>query len=239
MSSGLRRRLIWAIVGGWLLNLCLWWSEPAPAPGFARLPDPYLAFSPARVDFGRTYQKTIQTTTVEVTNTSSHTLDIREVEAGCGCTEARLEKTHLEPGEAAQLELSLDTVLMEGRITKTILVFHSLAPDPARLDLTTVVDPLLDIDPEVVTLGEVRPGFPTSVTLTIKPNQPQRCLPVEVTSNAPGLRLGPLRKARDGYTVEVFAAPEGDQSVTGNLSIKTTCPELPWLYVPVVGRVLR
>lgn len=239
MRPGLRRGLLWAIAIGWLLNFSLWYSEPGPTTALSRRPDPYLTFSPHQVDFGRTYQKSLESATVVVKNIAPQALDLGEVEAGCGCTQASLEKTHLEPGETTQLAVSLDTALMEGRITKTILVFHSLSPEPARLDLTTVVDPLLAVDPEVVTFDEVRPGFPTSVTLTILPNQPQRCLPVEVSSNAPGLRLGPLEKGADGYTIEVFAAPEGDQSITGNLSIKTTCPELPWLYVPVVGRVLR
>lgn len=65
-----------------------------------------------------------------LTNTGGETLIIENVETSCGCTVAELDTTRLNPGESTKLNISLDTSIKLGEVTKTIDVYSNDPVNP-------------------------------------------------------------------------------------------------------------
>jgi hypothetical protein len=70
-------------------------------------------------------------TKIMIKNVGDKQLDIQRVKPGCGCTAALVDKSKLNPGEVATIDVSLNLGGMGGSITKSITVTSN---DPKQTD---------------------------------------------------------------------------------------------------------
>lgn len=118
-----------AVAGAVLVGLgaLLYFSQnPSKVPTLidARKP-PTIAVEGQTHDLGIIPMEVPAKDTFKLSNVGGETLLIEKVEASCGCTATDLETNSLNPGESTNLQITLDTSLKLGPVSKTIDVFSN------------------------------------------------------------------------------------------------------------------
>ncbi|HYF49619.1 MAG TPA: DUF1573 domain-containing protein [Planctomycetota bacterium] len=81
-----------------------------------------LKCKPFAVEFGEVPLGERRTATVQITNTSGAAITVLEIHPSCGCVHGRLEKTKIEPGQSAPMEVGFhaDQGKRVGNLTLTL-----------------------------------------------------------------------------------------------------------------------
>lgn len=215
--------------------------------------------APARHDFGAVDDLQPVVFRCRLQNDGTVPVKVMRVQTGCGCTVARLTKTHLDPGETTTLAVTFDPAGFDGpthkvvavttdaeeRPTTVIRLFARVRPvlrvTPRRLDLTAGEPPRLTI----ANLGD-RPF--TAVRLSDAEGYAETLGTVEskrsVTALVPASARGSLtvRGVVDGRaftrTVPLLDAPHArnPERIDGTATAATELPGFSRPYVP--GQVL-
>ena len=119
----MRRRLL--LLGVALLAGC---AAPAPPAGASR---PRIAVEPGTFDFGDVRLGTAVTRRFRISNVGGSPLEVRDVDADCGCLATTHGATLIAPGSATDLAVTFhaDT---EGAVTRTVTVETNDPEQPAR-----------------------------------------------------------------------------------------------------------
>lgn len=102
------------------------------------------------------------------TNTGTGPLEIVRATGSCGCTVPALAKTTYAPGETGTVKVQYNPNHKRGPQATTVTVVTN--DDSARnvaLSVKTEVRPMLQVDPEVLSIGEVGKGKSKSMTVTV------------------------------------------------------------------------
>lgn len=75
---------------------------------------PKIEIVPTFFDFGLVEYGAVAKHTFKVKNSGTKILEIIKVATSCGCTQAKIAKTSIEPGEEADLNVEYNTGLMSG-----------------------------------------------------------------------------------------------------------------------------
>lgn len=131
-----------------------------------------LGFSDTQVHFGNMQEGPDAQKTITLTNVSDTRVVVANVSTSCACTTTRLDKTELEPGEAAIMVITYHTFKYPGKFDKTVHVFTG--PDGKTEDVIHIlghVDPVpmgvMEVEPRKVDLGGLAAGKANHVTLTV------------------------------------------------------------------------
>lgn len=118
-----------AFVGGLAV---LWVQFPGERPVLVdAFQPPKLVVESAEHDLGAVPTDSQVNDTFRLLNQGGETLRIHKVDASCGCTVAALSSKAIEPGQSAELNITLDTSLKLGPVVKTIDVYSN-DPNNAR-----------------------------------------------------------------------------------------------------------
>lgn len=90
--------------------------------------DPQIAFEPQSVDLGKVEEGVEIKTFFMIKNEGKKDLKIHEAHSTCGCTVPVLKQNELKPGESTKLDVTVDTSMKQGLVTKSIEVSSN---DPA------------------------------------------------------------------------------------------------------------
>lgn len=123
----LRKVQFLAIAGALLLSVLVL------LPHFGAFADqtgtPNIQFDAQTFDFGTVDEGARINHTFKVMNKGNSLLKIVDAYASCGCTVPKLSKKNLEPGETADLFITVDTSMKQNAVTKTVNVSSN---DPKR-----------------------------------------------------------------------------------------------------------
>lgn len=83
--------------------------------------------SPSTYDFGRVRYGDIPTTTFTLTNNTPNPLSLTRISTSCSCTQAKAEKTQLDPHESTKIIVSFNPAIHKddtdlGNLTRTIYI---------------------------------------------------------------------------------------------------------------------
>jgi len=78
--------------------------------------EPGIKVSPSSYDFGEVPYAEVEKV-FTVANNGSAPLEIKAVSTSCGCTEASMNKSTINPGESAELLVTFDPSIMEGEVS--------------------------------------------------------------------------------------------------------------------------
>lgn len=123
----LRRGSLFALAGALLL------AASVLVPHYLAFADqtgtPNIQFDAQTFDFGNVDEGARINHTFKVMNKGDSLLKIVDAYASCGCTVPKLSKKNLEPGETAELFITVDTSMKQNAVTKTVNVSSN---DPKR-----------------------------------------------------------------------------------------------------------
>jgi hypothetical protein len=89
-----------------------------------------LTFTPETVEFTAGVEKSSETVSFSFTNKSNEPITIQDINTGCGCMKAKLEKYRYEPGEEGALSIQVDFHEQSGPVRKKVKIV-TVGKDPA------------------------------------------------------------------------------------------------------------
>jgi hypothetical protein len=120
-------------------------------------------------DFGsRDASETVDHTFV-LTNTGTADMEIKRVQAACGCTTAELEKKVVPPGESSRISAKLSLAGRGGELQKPILIESNDPTNPVlQLVMKGVVGADFEITPTTMVLRKDSPEAPSTASVIVK-----------------------------------------------------------------------
>lgn len=79
---------------------------------------PKIEITPLSFDFGEIEYGKVVESRFKVKNAGTETLEIKRVATSCGCTQAKVDKEKISPGEEAELKVVYDSGAMSGSHAK-------------------------------------------------------------------------------------------------------------------------
>lgn len=180
---------------------------------------------------------------VKIKNTGTEPLKISEVKPGCGCTTAPLDKSELQPGEEATLDITLRIGGAGNEVTKSIRISSNDPKDPNKYLFlkATVYHPISLSPTQYLTFNEMTVGKESTAKLTMKnnTNHEVKLSNVEFTPADLSLNLPKERILKPGETFELIAKviPQKKGYFNCSVKIKTTDPDIKELVIPGYGNV--
>ena len=126
--------LTWCLAIGLMLGSCHSGTKktepvkPSDESGIA-----VFAFSEEIHNFGSLNAGEIVSYTFTFRNTGTKTLTITNVDSGCGCTEVKIPKKSIAPGEEGQIEVIYNSDGEVGNQLKTITLYSNTEPAQKQL----------------------------------------------------------------------------------------------------------
>lgn len=99
---------------------------------FSQFSAPKISAKKTFHDFGTVVEGQVVNTTFEISNTGNADLTINNVQASCGCTAAKPDKTTLKPGEKTAIKVEFNSANRLGPQDKSVYVMSN---DPKLPDL--------------------------------------------------------------------------------------------------------
>lgn len=217
-------------------------TEAAAKPAGA----PKIAFDKTVYDFGTTSMVSSVTGTFTFHNAGDAVLEVKKPTTSCGCTVAGVKPDTLKPGEKGELVFTLSIGNgYRGGIQKSITV-PSNDPQSPNVGLSIKVDvvPVFDVSPQQVTLGSLRPGTTTNVTIRVKRTDGKKLEFTKVDSTSSFIRpqLVPVESSNGSEAeIRVEAAIESSgmsHSFNGQVRAYTDNPNMAALTIPVYIQVI-
>ena len=199
-----------------------------------------------RFDFGSIEQGKKVTHSFEIRNSGDALLQIREVDASCGCTEATASAALVPPGSSARVKVVFDSSDFSGKVQESINVVTNAANQPNYpLSIEGRVEEMVQIAPRQVNLGTMKPGAAKMVILTVtnKGKAGLRLFSLRPDSTSLDMK-GVIRSTRlkpgasTTIAVTVVARP-GARVLSGYLHLVTSNKDKKEFSVPVYGAPAR
>lgn len=208
------------------------WAPPASGARLVAVQDVH--------DFGTVENGPVVTHDFRLRNMGSDTVEIRSVEASCGCTAVLASSAYLAPGEEGGVQVALDTYRLSGEQAKSVVVRSN---DPIRPELPLTLHGVVKTDvsaaPSRLFLGRLPSGAVVShhVDVSIVRDEVQ-ITGVHSESGRLRVETSPLDDPRRGLRVRVTLLPTARPGgFDDQIVVTTTSPRQPQLVIPVLGLV--
>ncbi len=203
-------------------------------------PAPKIQFDRTVYDFGSTSMVSQLAGKFIISNVGEGTLEIKKPHASCGCTVPALKADKLAPGEKTELTFTLTVGTPRGHVEKHITV-PSNDPGQPSVNLTLKADiiPTFEASPGNLTLGNLRQGTITnvSVTLTRLDGKPLGTNRVETGGKYLRAKLQPVEGSTNTAELKVEVEAEGaPRQVNDNIRVFSGDNTQPAILVPVSVR---
>jgi hypothetical protein len=143
---------------------------------------PELTFANIVHDFGNIVDVQTYDASFKFTNTGTGTLVISDIKAACGCTVPTLLKREFAPGETDEIRVNFDPKGKKGSTNKFITVISNAEPETTKLELLSVIKPLLDTE-SMHNLGNIRLGEGLRDRVVVRYDDPDLEITAHGTNN--------------------------------------------------------
>lgn len=197
-----------------------------------------LEFVPRFLDMGFVCPGDSPTFTVRVKNVGDARLKLGTVDASCGCTDLELAHAWLAPGSETLLRGRLQLSLKEQVFHHVVWIMDS--ENKRRLGQFALRGRAawpVQVNTELVHLGDLQPGSAATAELQIYSAQGARFEIRSITASAPFIHVTRQHvvKGRVNVAIRVDAPSEGN--IDEALTIRTSHAKRPVLMVSIRGRV--
>ena len=216
--------------------------------GFAALASaaPELTVAKGTFNFGTISQGQKVQHGFRIKNTGDAPLQIKKLEAACGCTAVKPSTSVIAPGKSAELNVIFDSTSFSGKVEKTVTMTTNAGNTPTyTFTMEGTVTEELQVAPRQLSLGSLSPGSAKQATLSVSNNGASSVKLLGVNVSSASLQIKPtIKKAeiKAGETVilelTVTAKPEA-KILSGYLHIQTSSPLTKEITVPVYGSVAK
>lgn len=205
---------------------------------------PELAVERGSFNFGTVAQGKKVQHSFTIKNSGDAPLQIKKLDAACGCTAAKPSASVIQPGKTAEIEVTFDSASFSGKVEKTVTLTSNAGKTPAyTFSLEGIVIDQIQVTPRQVSLGSVGSATPKQATVNVtnNSNSSVKLLGVNVTSSSlqikPTIKKAELKPGETGtIEISVLAKPEA-KILSGYLHIATSHPQKKEITVPVYGSI--
>lgn len=207
---------------------------------------PELAVEQGTVNFGTITQgKKVQHNFV-IRNSGDAPLQIKQLNAACGCTAAKPSSSFILPGRSAEIQVIFDSANFSGKVEKTVTMTTNAGKLPEytfKMNANIVEE--LQVTPRQLSLGALGKGAAKQVTITVTNRGGSSVKLLSVNVNSKSLQIKPtIKKAvlRPGETgsIELSVTPQpGAKVLSGYLHIVTNHPQKKEITVPVYASAAK
>lgn len=227
----------------WTFAICLLlvlWSTA----GISVMAAPTAEFEATSFDFGRSMEGEKIKAVFHVKNVGDADLEITNVRAGCGCTDAKASESRIQPGKSAVVEAVFNTTGYRSQVSKTVTVTTN---DPAQptvvLTIKGEVVPIADLKPQAyLNLGDMKPGATSLSDFVVVPNVKQTFQIVRAVSSGKHvsvLRFDRKRNRAGNYALKIrVIAGHTPGRFYEQISLLTDLPGNHTIRLPVYGNVV-
>jgi hypothetical protein len=214
------------------------------APGLRAAEWAERMFETKTYDFGRVPFGAKAEYEFVLNNVNTFDVEIARTRVSCECTEPKVEKPLLKPGERGTITVSLATTKYNGRKGATITVaFNKPAYAEVQLHVTSFIDRAVEITPPSIELGSVERGTAVEKEITVSNTGNPNWRVVEVRSANPHLAGRATETARSSTGVTYRLHARLDASAPGGyfkdlLVLATNDTEAAEVPVLVQGQIL-
>jgi hypothetical protein len=176
-------------------------ASKAPVKG------PEITFEETRHNFGAAEPGTFNHT-FKFKNTGTETLEIKNVQAGCGCTVIQTYEKKIEPGQEGGIPVALNAGTMKGHVEKGVTVTSNDAQKPTVV-LTVIADLKVDLSvtPQSIWLGRLQPESETNQTIEVKSALAEPLEIEKVETTVPWLEAKLISSTTNSAKIEVSTKP--------------------------------
>lgn len=201
-----------------------------------------LTVEKGKFDFGSVPQGKKVQHSFKIKNSGDAPLQIKQLEADCGCTAAKPSTSLIAPGKTAEIEVTFDSETFSGKVEKNVVVMTNAASNPNyTLNMHgTVLDPV-QVTPRQLNAGALKTGEAKKVKVTVTNNGTSNLKILGVTSNSNTLQIksdikkSELKPGETG-TVELSITPTSQAKIlSGYVHIQTSHPQKKEITLPVYG----
>jgi len=205
---------------------------------------PIVEFETTSFDFGKPMEGEKAKAVFSFKNTGDADLEITQIRASCGCTNARTTETRIIPGRSASIEAVFNTAGYPGKVSKTVTVATN---DPARstvvLTIKGEVIPIAELKPQpYLNLGDMKPGVIILSDFVIVPRIEQQFRLIKVGSSgkqATMLAFDRRRNRTGNYALKIrIMAGHTLGRFYEQISIVTDLPGNPIIRFPIYGNIV-
>jgi hypothetical protein len=173
-----------------------------------------------------------------IQNEGNRTLQIKSVNAACGCTATLLNSKEIKPSESTTLKITFDTSGFQGNKIKTVRINSN---DPIRPTVVATVQGEIkkdiEVEPHRIYFGKVRKGESKKVDVVIKVRGANAQIS-DVSTKSENLSI---EQQDDNDRKKRFAVRLSEKLPVGIFRdwvvIKTTSAKTPVINLPVFARV--
>lgn len=207
---------------------------------------PELAVERGNFNFGSVPQGKKVQHTFRIKNSGDAPLQIKKLEAACGCTAVKPSTSVIQPGKSADIEVIFDSTSFSGKVVKTVTMTSNASKTPSyTFSMEGTVTEELQVTPRQLSLGALNVGAAKQAVISVTNNagSPVKLLAVNVTSSSlqikPTIKKAELKPGETG-TIElaVTARPEA-KILSGYLHIITSSAQKKEITVPVYGSIAK
>lgn len=181
-----------------------------------------------------------------IKNSGDSPLQIKQLNAACGCTAAKPSSSTILPGHKAQIEVTFDSTNFSGKVEKTVSMTSNAGKSPNyTFTMVGTVQEQLQVSPRQVSLGMITPGAAKKATVSVTNRSGSNVRIISVNFNSSSLQATTSIKnseLKPGETgkIEISVTPRPEAKVlSGYLHIETSHPQKKELTVPVYASLPR
>lgn len=196
-------------------------------------------------DFGVVKKAASFSYTIELHNTGSRNVTIKEYKSNCsGCSALRINREIVPPKQKATLTLRLDSGKKSGDFSKKVFVQAIDADTTSLLELEMAwhIPSIVECLPEAIDFGQKTYRTPYDTEIHLRADEAQNKLQVlQVSCSSPFVAIRPPQEIEQGkqYAISLSILPSAPlgEFIT-ELTIKTNYPREPLIIVPIRGTIL-
>ena len=188
-------------------------------------------------DFGSRYDSEKMEHTFIIRNEGDQSVELR-TKTDCGCLANELSRKTLAPGEDATVKASVRLSGLRGVIRKQVMVLPSMGA-PLPLSMVGAVKRSIEVLPERLDLGEIRPGEATTANIFVVVDQKRPVKLTGVVSTSRKVQACIVSLADPGlYRVTVLVTPSGlEADIEEAVEFTIDDPTTPVIRVPINAAV--
>ncbi|MCC6483742.1 MAG: DUF1573 domain-containing protein [Armatimonadetes bacterium] len=180
---------------------------------------PKIAFSNTKYDWGKEPQGAKVNLVWDFKNTGDQTLTINNVRTSCGCTNAQASTKTIAPGKSAKITAVFNSAGYRGKVMKSITV-ETNDPQNGTVSLTAagLIQPPLDVFPQRVNFGTLKPGKTFQQTIIVKSSNPAKIWVTSAETQANFITLGkPVKHGSEKGAWEIKVTVKNNGTNSGRV----------------------
>lgn len=207
---------------------------------------PELTVAQGTFNFGTISQGKKVPHSFRIKNSGDAPLQIKKLEAACGCTAVKPSTSVIQPGKSAQIDVIFDSASFSGKVQKTVSMTTNAGKTPSyTFTMEGTVTEELQVTPRQLSLGPLTPGVAKQATVSVSNNGVNTIKLLRVNVSSTSLQIKPTLKKTElkaGETgtikLAITAKPEA-KILSGYLHIQTSSAQKGEITVPVYGSITK